>query len=99
MDNGILQVTISKPEGIVTGVSYQGIDNLLEIRNHESDRGYWDLVWSEEGTGGTTGTSYVYCKQPQKKPVLCFFFVLYYYNLINKAINMQNKRVKIQSDG
>ncbi|KAB2023652.1 hypothetical protein ES319_D06G033300v1 [Gossypium barbadense] len=59
MDNGILQVTISKPEGIVTGVSYQGIDNLLEIRNHESDRGYWDLVWSEEGTGGTTGTSYV----------------------------------------
>lgn len=39
MDNGIVQVTISKPEGIVTGVSYQGIDNLLEVRNHESDRG------------------------------------------------------------
>ncbi|XVF64926.1 hypothetical protein PTKIN_Ptkin09bG0205800 [Pterospermum kingtungense] len=59
MDNGIVQVTISKPEGIVTGVSYQGIDNLLEVRNEESNRGYWDLVWSEEGTAGTTGTSYV----------------------------------------
>ncbi|KAK8600954.1 hypothetical protein V6N13_059306 [Hibiscus sabdariffa] len=59
MDNGILQVTISKPEGIVTGVSYQGIDNLLEIRNEESNRGYWDLVWSEEGAGRTTGTTYV----------------------------------------
>ncbi|XVE60634.1 hypothetical protein DITRI_Ditri05aG0143500 [Diplodiscus trichospermus] len=59
LDNGILQVTISKPEGMVTGVSYQGIDNLLEVRNGESDRGYWDLVWSEEGTAGTTGTSYV----------------------------------------
>ncbi|XWS25409.1 hypothetical protein CRYUN_Cryun27aG0065700 [Craigia yunnanensis] len=59
IDNGILQVTISKPEGIVTGVSYQGIDNLLEVRNEESNRGYWDLVWSEEGTAKTTGTSYV----------------------------------------
>ncbi|GMJ15234.1 hypothetical protein like AT4G24430 [Hibiscus trionum] len=59
MDNGILQVTISKPGGIVTGVSYQGIDNLLEIRNEESNRGYWDLVWSEEGAGTTTGTTYV----------------------------------------
>ncbi|GLT60576.1 hypothetical protein SLA2020_333370 [Shorea laevis] len=59
MDNGILQVTISKPDGTVTGIQYQGIDNLLEVRNKESDRGYWDLVWSEEGTSGTTGTSYV----------------------------------------
>ncbi|XP_022773018.1 probable rhamnogalacturonate lyase B isoform X2 [Durio zibethinus] len=59
MENGILRVTISKPERIVTGVSYQGIENLLEVRNEESDRGYWDLVWSEEGTAGTTGTSYV----------------------------------------
>ncbi|KAF2299820.1 hypothetical protein GH714_003616 [Hevea brasiliensis] len=59
MDNGILQVTISKPEGIVTGIRYNGISNLLEVRNNESDRGYWDLVWSKEGSTGTTGTSYV----------------------------------------
>ncbi|KAJ9187003.1 hypothetical protein P3X46_002503 [Hevea brasiliensis] len=55
MDNGILQVTLSNPEGIVTGIRYNGIDNLLEVLNDESNRGYWDLVWSTPGTTGTTG--------------------------------------------
>ncbi|KDP41508.1 hypothetical protein JCGZ_15915 [Jatropha curcas] len=59
MENGILQVTISKPEGIVTGIRYNGISNLLELKNDESNRGYWDLVWSKEGSTGTTGISYV----------------------------------------
>ncbi|CAB4267340.1 unnamed protein product [Prunus armeniaca] len=45
MDNGILQVTLSKPAGMVTGIQYNGVDNLLEILNEDSDRGYWDLVW------------------------------------------------------
>lgn len=40
MDNGIVQVTLSNPEGIVTGIRYNGIDNLLEIRNDEDNRGY-----------------------------------------------------------
>lgn len=39
MDNGIVQVTLSKPGGIVTGIRYGGIDNLLEFRNKESNRG------------------------------------------------------------
>ncbi|XP_031266997.1 uncharacterized protein LOC116125399 [Pistacia vera] len=55
MDNGILQVTLSNPEGIVTGVRYGNIDNLLEVINDESNRGYWDLVWSAPGSTGTTG--------------------------------------------
>uniref|UniRef100_A0A2C9U1L7 Rhamnogalacturonan lyase domain-containing protein n=1 Tax=Manihot esculenta TaxID=3983 RepID=A0A2C9U1L7_MANES len=59
MDNGILQVTISKPEGIVTGIRYNGISNLLEVRNDEPNGGYWDLVWSKEGSTGTTGTQNV----------------------------------------
>ncbi|KAK9930032.1 hypothetical protein M0R45_027091 [Rubus argutus] len=56
MDNGILQVTLSKPDGIVTGIQYKGIDNLLEVLTEEANRGYWDLVWSKAGSIGTTGT-------------------------------------------
>ncbi|CAM8936586.1 unnamed protein product [Rhodiola kirilowii] len=55
VDNGICQVTLSKPEGDVTAVSYNGLENLLEVRNEDSNRGYWDLVWSVPGTIGTTG--------------------------------------------
>lgn len=43
MDNGLVQVTLSKPEGIVTGIRYNGIDNLLEVLNRESNRGYMVL--------------------------------------------------------
>lgn len=40
MDNGILQVNLSKPEGMVVGIQYQGIDNLLEVLQDETNRGY-----------------------------------------------------------
>ncbi|KAK6116097.1 hypothetical protein DH2020_008366 [Rehmannia glutinosa] len=56
MENGILRVTLSKPDGIVTAIKYNHIDNLLEIANDESNRGYWDFVWSPPGSTGTTGT-------------------------------------------
>ncbi|PKI73498.1 hypothetical protein CRG98_006079 [Punica granatum] len=39
LDNGILQVTLSNPEGSVTGIQYNGIDNVLEVENGESNRG------------------------------------------------------------
>ncbi|KAL5074052.1 hypothetical protein RYX36_013036 [Vicia faba] len=55
MDNGILKVTLSNPDGVVIGIEYNGIDNLLEVLNDESNRGYWDLVWSSPTSTGTTG--------------------------------------------
>ncbi|XP_020962182.1 uncharacterized protein LOC107606232 isoform X1 [Arachis ipaensis] len=53
MDNGIVQVTLSNPGGIVTGIAYNGVDNLLEVLNKETNRGYWDLVWGAPGIKGT----------------------------------------------
>ncbi|KAI3876528.1 hypothetical protein MKW92_018785 [Papaver armeniacum] len=53
MDNGLVQVNISNPFGLVTGVQYNGIDNLLEIMNEFNHGGYWDLNWSQRGNEGT----------------------------------------------
>lgn len=53
IDNDIVQVNISNPEGCVTGIQYNGVDNLLEIINHETDRGYWDIVWDQGGAKRT----------------------------------------------
>ncbi|RLM60827.1 hypothetical protein C2845_PM14G21280 [Panicum miliaceum] len=47
--NGIFELTLSNPDGIVTGVRYNGVDNLMEILNKEDNRGYWDLVWNPPG--------------------------------------------------
>lgn len=40
MDNGIFSITIACPEGTVTGIEYNGLDNILNDRNEKSDRGY-----------------------------------------------------------
>ncbi|URD73710.1 Rhamnogalacturonate lyase [Musa troglodytarum] len=45
LDNGIVQLTLSKPGGSITGVKYHGLDNVMEVTNREDGRGYWDLVW------------------------------------------------------
>ncbi|XP_076933802.1 uncharacterized protein LOC143599825 [Bidens hawaiensis] len=47
VDNGIFSITIACPEGTVTGVNYNGIDNILNDLNERSDRGYWDVNWSD----------------------------------------------------
>ncbi|XP_019438831.1 PREDICTED: uncharacterized protein LOC109344523 [Lupinus angustifolius] len=49
VENGIISVTLSNPEGYVIGISYNGIDNILEVENKEQDRGYLSVVWNEPG--------------------------------------------------
>jgi len=40
VDNGIVSVTMARPEGYILAISYNGIDNVLESENKELDRGY-----------------------------------------------------------
>ncbi|XP_050379844.1 probable rhamnogalacturonate lyase B [Argentina anserina] len=49
LDNGLVQLTFSNPAGDITGIRYGGIDNLLEIHNKPTNRGYWDLTWNNPG--------------------------------------------------
>ncbi|KAE8010477.1 hypothetical protein FH972_006845 [Carpinus fangiana] len=49
LDNGIVQVNFSIPDGHVLGISYNGIPDILDDHNRREDRGYWDVVWNEPG--------------------------------------------------
>ncbi|KAM7506269.1 hypothetical protein LguiB_005173 [Lonicera macranthoides] len=49
LDNGIVRLTILKPQGLLTGIKYGGMDNLLDLKSSESSRGYWDINWSLPG--------------------------------------------------
>jgi len=47
VDNGVFNITFSVPDGMVINIQYNGIDNLLENKNKENNRGYWDIVWNK----------------------------------------------------
>ncbi|XP_038690529.1 rhamnogalacturonate lyase-like [Tripterygium wilfordii] len=49
LDNGLVRLTILKPQGYLTGIKYGGMDNLLDLKSNESSRGYWDVNWSLPG--------------------------------------------------
>nr|GMC57304.1 probable rhamnogalacturonate lyase B [Ipomoea batatas] len=50
MENGFITVTLSNPNGGIAGIQYQGISNVLEYGLKETNRGYWDIMWSTPGT-------------------------------------------------
>uniref|UniRef100_A0A2P2INM9 rhamnogalacturonan endolyase n=2 Tax=Rhizophora mucronata TaxID=61149 RepID=A0A2P2INM9_RHIMU len=76
MDNSIVQITLSKPQGIVTGIQYNGVDNLLEVLNRETNRGYWDLHWNPPGGKGIfdviSGTSFTVIVENEEQVELSF---------------------------
>ncbi|XP_031262360.1 probable rhamnogalacturonate lyase B [Pistacia vera] len=49
LDNGLVRLTVAKPQGYVTNIKYGGMDNLLDRELSESSRGYWDINWSLPG--------------------------------------------------
>ena len=40
MNNGIVKVILSRPYGNVRGITYQGVENLLDSSLDKDDRGY-----------------------------------------------------------
>ncbi|KAL3527466.1 hypothetical protein ACH5RR_012122 [Cinchona calisaya] len=49
MDNGLVRVTFSNPDGMITEIKCKGINNVLDYHQIESRRGYWDIVWKRPG--------------------------------------------------
>lgn len=66
LDNGVVQVWVSKPQGQITAVRY-GDDpgNLLHFTGRSAtgvmnSGGYWDLIWNFPGPGRPEGMTDVY---------------------------------------
>eukprot|EP00261_Vitis_vinifera_P017259 XP_010646859.1 PREDICTED: uncharacterized protein LOC100855354 [Vitis vinifera] len=72
MDNGIIQLTLAKPEGSVVGIKYKGVENLLSHRYKESSRGYWDCVWQENGQWVFLGNSFRVINQNESQVEVSF---------------------------
>ncbi|KAM3289660.1 putative rhamnogalacturonate lyase B isoform X1 [Capsicum chacoense] len=55
INNGVVEITWTNPGGIIRGIKFKGIDNLLELNNKDLNGGFWDLNWSKAGSEKTRG--------------------------------------------
>ncbi|KAF6173640.1 hypothetical protein GIB67_022999 [Kingdonia uniflora] len=76
LDNGLIQITFTKPGGVVSVIKYNGIENLLDGHVKEDRRGYWDLEWSRIGQRGrydhAVGTEFKVIKESPEQVELSF---------------------------
>ncbi|KAI3451280.1 hypothetical protein Pfo_007945 [Paulownia fortunei] len=76
MSNGIVSLTLTVPDGLVTSITYKGSDNLLETQNKEDNRGYWDVIWNKPGERTVMdkllGTSYKVIVQNKDQTEISF---------------------------
>lgn len=76
MDNGLVRVTLSVPDGYVTAIKYNGIENVLEPEFEHNQRGYWDMSWKDEhnhgGTYRISSTKFDIIKQEKDQVELSF---------------------------
>lgn len=47
IDNGLLQLTLSNPGGLIRGIQYNGMDNLLELHNQDLNGGYLTSLFGQ----------------------------------------------------
>ncbi|XP_019100915.1 PREDICTED: uncharacterized protein LOC109132906 [Camelina sativa] len=69
LDNGIIRVSFSSPQGLITGIKYNGVDNVLSP--HQRARGYWDITW-QGGLDRIEGTKFKIITQNQEQVEISF---------------------------